>query len=46
MKDSDIENLGAEFYNRINHGKNNEYIINSDTLIKKITTLSVIFFTG
>ena len=25
LKNSDIENLGAEFYGRINHGKKNEY---------------------
>ena len=30
LKNSDIENLGAEFYARINQGKNNVYYINSD----------------
>ena len=28
-------NLGAEFYESINHGKNNEYFVNSDTVIGK-----------
>jgi len=46
MKDSDIENLGAEFYNRINHGKNNEYIINSDILIKKNNNFISYFLHG
>jgi len=32
-KNSDIENLGAEFYGRINYGKNCEYFINSDSII-------------
>ena len=31
----DIENLGAEFYSRINYGKNSEYFINSDSIISK-----------
>ena len=29
---SDIENLGAEFYSLVNHGKNSEYFIISDSL--------------
>ena len=33
LKSFDIENLGAEFYGRINYGKNSEYFINSDSLI-------------
>ena len=32
---SDIENLGAEFYGRINYGKNSEYFINSDSVVAK-----------
>ena len=32
LKTSDIEALGAEFYGRINYGKNDEYFINSDTV--------------
>tara|TARA_B100001057_G_scaffold128451_1_gene127544 strand:- start:1763 stop:3220 length:1458 start_codon:yes stop_codon:yes gene_type:complete len=35
LKNFDIENLGAEFYARINYGKNSEYIINSDSVIGK-----------
>jgi leucyl aminopeptidase len=31
----DIENLGAELYGRINHGKDTEYFINSDSIINK-----------
>ena len=34
-KISDIESLGAEFYGRINYGKNSEYFINSDSIISK-----------
>ena len=32
LKTSDIENLGAEFYGRVNHGKNQEYFLNSDSI--------------
>ena len=35
LKSSDIENLGAEFYGRINFGKNSEYFINSDSILTK-----------
>ena len=35
FKISDIENLGAEFYNRINQGKNNEYFIISESILTK-----------
>ena len=35
IKSSDIENLGAEFYGRINYGKNSEYFVNSDSIISK-----------
>ena len=33
LKRFDIENLGAEFYGRINYGKNSEYLINSDSIV-------------
>ena len=33
LKNSEIENLGAEFYGRINYGKNSEYFLNSDSII-------------
>ena len=36
LKSSDVENLGAEFYKRINFGKNNEYFLISDTIFTKI----------
>jgi leucyl aminopeptidase len=32
LKTSDIENLGAEFFGRINYGKNSEYFVLSDTI--------------
>ena len=35
LKSSDIENLGAEFYGCINHGKNSEYFIISDSINTK-----------
>ncbi len=35
LKTSQIENLGAEFYVRINYGKNSEYSISSDTVLGK-----------
>ena len=35
LKTSDIENLGAELYGRINYGKNTEYSIISESIISK-----------
>ena len=35
LKNFEIENLGAEFYVRINHGKNSEYLILSDSIVGK-----------
>ena len=35
LKTSDIENLGAEFYGRINYGKNSEYFFIPDTINTK-----------
>ena len=35
LKSSDIENLGAEFYGRINYGKNSEYFLNTDSVNNK-----------
>ncbi len=32
LKVSDAESLGAEFYGRVNYGKNSEYYINSDSI--------------
>ena len=36
LKISDVENLGAEFYRRINIGKNSEYFLISDSVKTKI----------
>ncbi len=35
IKISDVESLGAEFYGSINHGKNSEYFLNSDSIDSK-----------
>ena len=35
LKNFDVENLGAEFYGRINYGKNKEYFVNTDSVIGK-----------
>ena len=35
LKSFDIENLGAEFYGRVNYGKNSAYFINSDSVVSK-----------
>ena len=35
IKTSDVENLGAELYSRINHGKNREYNVISDSIVGK-----------
>ena len=35
FKISDIENLGGEFYGRINHGKNNDYFLLSESIATK-----------
>ena len=35
IKTFDIENLGAEFYGRVNYGKNSEYYIYSDSILSK-----------
>ena len=36
LKTSQAENLGAELCKRINHGKNSEYFINSDSVLKLV----------
>jgi len=46
IKASDIENLGAEFYGRVNCGKNSEYLINSDTIIGKDKSFTGHFLHG
>ncbi len=35
LKTSEAENLGAEFFKLVNHGKNSEYFIISDSIIAK-----------
>ncbi len=46
LKTSDIESLGAEFYGRINHGKNSEYFINTDTVTSKERNFTSHFLHG
>ena len=35
LKNFDVENLGANFYGRINYGKSSEYLVNTDSIIGK-----------
>ena len=35
LKISDVENLGAELFGRVNFGKNSEYFLNTDSLVGK-----------
>ena len=46
LKSFDIENLGAEFYGRVNYGKNSEYFINSDSIIGKYENFIGYFLHG
>jgi leucyl aminopeptidase len=46
LKHFDIENLGAEFYGRINYGKNSEYFIISDSINVKHQSLIGLFLHG
>tara|TARA_Y100000591_G_scaffold332925_1_gene372366 strand:+ start:1650 stop:3107 length:1458 start_codon:yes stop_codon:yes gene_type:complete len=46
IKLSDVENLGAEFYGRINYGKNNEYFIISDSIKSNISNFLGHFLHG
>ena len=46
LKSHDIENLGAQFYGRINYGKNSEYSINSDSIISKYKNFINFFLHG
>ena len=43
---SDVENLGAEFYKSINHKKNNEFFINSDSFSSKLKNFIGYFLHG
>ncbi len=46
LKISDIESLGAEFYRRINFGKNSEYLINSDSIVSRQENFLGLFLHG
>ena len=46
LKSAEIESLGAEFYKKINHGKNNEYYIISDSVTEKKDNFLGHFFHG
>ena len=46
LKLSDIENLGAEFFVRINQGKSSEYFIASDSITSKYINLLAHFLHG
>jgi leucyl aminopeptidase len=46
LKTSDVEKLGAEFYKKINFGKNSEYFIISDSFVGKNDNLLGYFLHG
>ena len=46
LKTFEIENLGAEFYGRINHGKNCEYFLIADSIVSKHTNFLSYFLHG
>jgi len=46
IKIFDVENLGAEFYKKINYGKNSEYFIISDSVVNKIDNFLGYFLHG
>ena len=46
LKSSDIENLGAEFFDRVNFGKGSEYFILSDTVVGNYKNLLGYFLHG
>ncbi len=46
LKTSDIENLGAEFFGRINYGKNSEYFVISDSIVGKYDNFLGYFLHG
>ncbi len=43
---SDIENLGAEFYKKVNDEKNGNYFLNADTVVGRIENLIGYFLHG
>ena len=46
LKSFEVENLGAEFYNYVNYGKNSEYFVNSDSIINNHENLIGHFLHG
>ena len=46
LKIADVENLGAEFYGRVNYGKNNEYFLISDSIDSKLKNFISHFLHG
>ncbi len=46
IKNSDVENLGAEFYGRVNYGKNSDYLIILDSIISSHDNLIGYFLHG
>ena len=46
LKTSDIENLGAEFYKKVNYGKNSEYLVISDSIVGKYDNFLGYFLHG
>ena len=46
LKNSDIENLGAEFYKKINFVNNNEYFLISDSVMSKYENFIAHFLHG
>ena len=46
LKISDIENLGAELFGKVNYGKNCEYFLNTDTVSSKIVNFVGHFLHG
>ena len=46
LKNSDIENLGAEFYKKINFGNNAEYYLISDSVMSKYENFIAYFLHG
>ena len=46
LKTSDVENLGAKFHDYINYDKNNDYLVNSDTINSTIENFAGYFLHG
>ncbi len=46
LKNFEVENLGAEFFNKINNGKNSEYYILSDSIVDRNKNFLGLFLHG